>query len=215
MNESIEEKHARFKEALLQFDEPWGYKGKVVPDAPDIGDNLTSVVELAALSSRGSKSYIVYNRRDSDYLKDNAQYDDNVIIEFRSEAADLRDFVKHVLPTYIETFDCYRASIVNRTVARSDWPSVVELCNSTGKDVNGRDNIYRVNEINFYDRELCKRAFGLSPEKIVQCLDGKIEHVSLFHGGILLVYSSQLMPVEKLVSIGSEVKALLKGRGRS
>jgi len=97
----------------------------------------------------------------------------------------------------------------NWSITRSDWPQVVELCNSTGKDVNGRDGVYRINAVNYYDRELCQRAFNLSPEQIVERLDGKVESVSLLSDGVMLIYSSKLLERDELEKIDAKVKALL------
>ncbi|TQV73384.1 hypothetical protein FKG94_16900 [Exilibacterium tricleocarpae] len=210
VDEPIQNKHKHFMQTMAEIEAPWGYGGKSVP-AVNVSDmELVAVVELGELSSRGIKSYITYKLRSEKYLRDNAQYDDTVIIEFKPGDADLSNFIETVFPRYIEAFDCYRATVGNREIAQDDWGTIVEQCNSQGRDVNGRDGVYRINELNFYDRELCKRAFGLSPEAIVKRLEGKVERVSLFHDGVLLVGSSTLLSRDELEKLNSTVKALLK-----
>lgn len=210
VDEPVKEKHGSFMTVMANVDQPWGYNNKPVPDVIVEDSELVSVVELRELSSRGLKSYITYPLRNDQYLRDEAQYDDNIIIEFKPKETDLSDFVNNIFPIYIEAFDCYRSSVINREVSRGDWPSIVELTNSTGKNIDGRDGVYRINEINYYDRELCRRAFNLTPEEIVQRLDGKVERVSVFHDGVLLIYSSKLLPQDGLEKIDSEIKTLLK-----
>jgi len=162
VEEPIKKVHEEFSIFLHEFDKPWGYKGLNVPDVDLSAAELIFVVMLDDLCSRGCKSYISYKLRNKEYLQDNAQYDDYLIIEFKFKDQDFSVFLERVLPSYIRAFNCYRASIINCNLALQDWPEIVEQCNSTGRDINGRDGVYRINEINFFDRELCKRAFNLT-----------------------------------------------------
>ena len=209
VQESIAEKHKIFCNTLKEFDFPWGYKGHSVPNIDVKKPKIVYVVKLKELSPRGLRSYLTYSLRSDQYLRDVAEHDDGVIIEFKPKDLDLSFFVKEVFPRYIESFDCYRASVINRELSRDDWTAVSEKMNSTGKDVDGRDGVYRVNEINFYDRELCKRAFSLTPEKIVERLEGKVESVYLFHDGVVLIYSSTLLPIDQLEEVDGKVRRWL------
>ena len=211
VGESHQELHRRFIETMSRYDAPWGYKNHEMPIAPEFGKNLTSVVELRALSGKDRKSYICYLFRSEQYLKDKAQFDDHVIVEFQSKGVDTEVLFEKVFPAYIEAFDCYRATVASREIEMAGWDSIVELCNKTGKDVNGRDGVYRINPANFFDRELCRRAFGLTPEQIRKRLEGKVEKVSLLHDGVLIIYSSKLPSSrEEYEKIDSELKTLLK-----
>ena len=209
LDESVEKKYELFCESLMEFNKPWGLKEIPSPNIKLYKGELCTIFELNDLSSRGLKSYIQYPLRSEKYLKDKAQYDDIVIIEFRDKNKDLSSFVKDIFPCYVKSFDCYRASIISRDLSANDWPVIVEQCNSTGNDVDGRDSVYRINEINFFDKELCKRAFRLTPEEVVKKLKGKVESVDLFDGGVILVYSSTLLPIEELEEIDAKVKGWL------
>lgn len=210
-NESVASRHATLIKALNEFPPPWGYHPNQAPGVTVNTAELVSVLQLKELSSRGLRSYISYPLRSRDYLRDDAQFDDVLVIEFKPAEADLSYFVETVLPRYIEAFDCYRATVANRAVAREDWSTIVEQVNATGKDVNGRDGVYRINEINFFDRELCRRSFGLKPEQITERLQGQVERVSLFRDGVLLVCSSTLLSSEDLDKVGDEI---MKALGR-
>lgn len=208
-DESIEDLHTGLAQALNEFPAPWGYHPNQAPGVNVSTTEMVSVVPLKELSSRGLKSYLSYPLRSRDYLQDNARFDDVFVIELKPAQADQRNFVENVFPRYIEAFDCYRASFMNREAARDDWGTIVEQCNATGRDVNGRDGVYRISEINFFDRELCRRAFGMTPEQVVERLQGKVESVSTFHDGVILVCSSSLLPREELDKVGGDAMAAL------
>ena len=205
-NESFEARHKKFMQAISELERPWNLEG--LGALPDIGAELLVSMSLDKVSPAGVKGRLTYVYRSEMYLEDTAQYDDNLFFEFNSGEIDLKNVVK-ILPAYIAGFGCYRAAVHNWAITKSDWLKVVEECNSTGRDVNGRDGVYRINAINYFDRELCKRAFGLSPEEVVERLTGKVESVSLLSDGVFLVYSSQAMKREEHEKIDCEIKKLL------
>lgn len=212
-NESHQDLHRNFMGAMSRYDAPWGYKDREMPKAPEFGENLTSVVELRALSGKNRKSYICYLYRSDTHLKDKAQFDDIAFIRFESQKIDTRDLFQQVFPAYIEAFGCYRAAIASSDfdLRNADWDRVVELCNSSGKDVDGRDGVYRFHPANFFDRELCRRAFDLTPEQIVKRLEGKVEKASMLNDGVLIIYSTKLPATrEEYEQIDREIKPLLK-----
>ncbi|HJY76379.1 MAG TPA: hypothetical protein VKE95_07085 [Burkholderiales bacterium] len=213
VNESIPERHDRFMGAMARFAPPWGLKGLDIPPARDVKPGeLSTLVKFRGLAPKGEMSYVKYPLRSEKYLRDNAQYDDQVIIVFKSvvPAERLRELFDEVLPAYIEAFGCYRATVYDSDIRMTDWKRVVELCASTGKDVDGRDGAYRIHPASFWDRELCRRAFGLAPENIVERLQGKAEKVSQLDDGVLLVSNSKIpLPPEEYEKLNARVKPLL------
>lgn len=195
VNESIPERHDRFMRAMARYAPPWGLKGLKIPPARDVmPGELSSVVRLRGMAPKGEWSYVKYPFRGENYLRDNAQFDDFTVITFDPAAAAdrLRELFDEVLPAYIEAFGSYKATVSDSQIRLADWKHVVELCNSTGKDVDGRDGVYRINPANYFDRELCRRAFGLAPESIVGVLQGKVERAALLGDGVLLVAASKI-----------------------
>jgi len=213
-NEPITERHDRFMRAMARYAPPWGLKGLEIPPAREVAPgDLSAVVRLRGLSPMGEMSYVHYPFRSEKYLRDKAQYDDYAIIVFQPAAAAdrLRELFDDVLPAYVEAFDCYRATVFDSDIRLADWSRVVELANSTGKDVDGRDGAYRIHPASFWDRELCRRAFGLAPETIVERLQGKVEKVSKLGDGVLLVCDSRIpLPREEYEALDARVRPLLK-----
>lgn len=167
------------------------------------------MVDLKNLLQKGLKGEIVYQLRHNDYLRDDAQYDDYLAIEFDPKKVDYTDLVINVFPKLIEAFECYRATIYDKRLARLDWQNIVEKARKTGKDIDGRDGVYRINAVNYFDAELCKRAFGLTPEQIFNRLSRKVEHVSLCLDGVILIYSSKLLSDQDFNHIDLDVRNLL------
>jgi hypothetical protein len=213
-NEPIPERHDRFMRAMARFAPPWGLKGREIPPARDVKPGeLSSLVKFRGLSPKGEMSYVKYPFRGEKYLEDNARFDDQVIIVFDpAVAADRRrELFDEVLPAYVEAFGCYRATLYDSDIRQTDWKGVVEACASTGKDADGRDGAYRIHPASFWDRELCRRAFGVAPEKIVERLHGKVEKVSMLGDGVLLVVDSKIpLQRDEYEKIDARVRPLLK-----
>jgi hypothetical protein len=110
----------------------------------------------------------------------------------------------------VTAFNAYRGTIfLNNTLVIDDRQEIVRLYRETGKDVNGRDGVYRINTVNYFDRELCRRAFNLSPEEIAHRLEGKVERVSLLLDGVLLIVTSELLDRTELEKVDAMVRGYL------
>lgn len=209
LSDEIGIRHDRFLKNQSGIGEPWQLPCDERVSPSDITGELSSIVDLNGVMGKGLKGEIVYQLRRESYLRDAAQYDDNFAIEFNPKKIDYSDLVLNVFPKLATAFESYRATIYEKSMARLDWREIMQQARSSGKDVNGRDGVYRINVINYFDRELCQRAFGLSPENIVDRLNGNVESVSLLNDGVLLVYSSQLLDKSEHEKVDHEIKSLL------
>lgn len=209
-DEPYEERHRRIVETMSTFEAPWGLKGADLPGVGDIPPgSLSCVVRLPSLSKHGSRSYINYALRSEEYLKDQAQFDDFLILEFTEYPGEAKHLFDTVFPAYALSFDCYRGAIADRDMLRSDWSQVAELRNSTGRDIDGRDSVYRIHPVNFWDRELCQRAFRLQPEQVAKALSGKLEEVSLLGDGVLVVTNREMPEASECLATDRAVRSLL------
>ncbi|MGX5174224.1 hypothetical protein ACUR5C_09415 [Aliikangiella sp. IMCC44653] len=209
LNDDISSRHNRFIKQQEGINSPWNISSDQVVIPSDIAGELSSIVDLNKVLGKGLKGEIVYQLRSKEYLRDTAQYDDNLAIEFNPEKVDFSDLVQRVFPMLVDAFESYRATIYDKTLARSDWMDIVKQVRETGRDVNGRDGVYRINAVNYFDKELCQRSFTLSPEQIVERLDSKVEAVSLLNDGVLLIYNSKPLERSEHESIDSIIRALL------
>ena len=60
--------------------------------------------------------------------------------------------------------------------------------------------------MNYIDRELCRRSFGLAPEDIVKVLQGRVESVATLLDGVYIVGSSQLLNREGLETLAKVLR---------
>lgn len=208
-SESIEKRHKNFLEKLSGLGTPWDLDGAL--ELPDIEGELVVSVPLDKWLPKGVKGRISYALRNEKYLEDDAQFDDSLFVEFSNAKVDYSDLLKRIFPAYADAFGAYRAALHDWSVTRSDWPAVVAACDATKKDVNGRDGIFRINAANYFDKELCLRAFGKNPQQVVSCLQGHVEEVSELAGGALIVVSYTPLSTSEITTAGERLKELLVG----
>ena len=208
-SEPIEKRHQNFLEKLSGLGKPWDLDGAV--EVPDIEGELVVAVSLDKFLPKGIKGRIAYALRSEKYLEDDAQFDDSLFVEFSNAKIDYSDLLKRIFPVYADAFGAYRAALHDWSVTRSDWPAVVAACDATKKDVNGRDGVFRINAANYFDKELCLRAFGKTPQQVVSCLQGHVAEVSELAGGALIVVSYTPLSSSEITIAGERLKELLVG----
>ncbi len=206
-SESIEDRHNNFLRVVSDLGVPWGLNDSL--KVPPIGSELVTSVSLDKLLPVGVEGRVSYALRDQKYLEDDAQFDDTLFIEFTASKVDYSDLLKVVFPRYIKAFGSYRSALHDWSVTRSDWPLVVEACEATKKDVNGRDGVFRINAANYFDKELCFRAFGKGPRELVDSVSGFVEEVREFEDGVLIVISYNPLSAGELLSAGDRLKSLV------
>jgi len=178
---------------------------------PDIGADLCVQVSLTPFLGSGLACGLLYQFRSPSYLRDNAKYDDLMICEFNPEEVDFVAVARRVFPLYVDAFTPYRGAVIpQKDLGGEDWDEIVGLCKETGKDVDGRDGIYRISIVNYFDRELCRRAFNLSPEQIADRLKDKVELASLLLDGVLVIVTSEMVDRETLKGIDASLRSALR-----
>ncbi|MEA9589719.1 hypothetical protein VC279_20205 [Xanthomonas sp. WHRI 10064A] len=208
-SESIEKRHKNFLEKLSGLGKPWDLADAV--EVPDIEDELVISVSLDKFLPKGIKGQVTYSLRNEKYLEDNAQFDDSLFFELSNAEIYYSDLLKIIFPAYVSAFGAYRAALHDWSVTRSDWPAVVAACDATKKDVNGRDGVFRISAVNYFDGELCLRAFGKSPQQIISCLKGHVEEASELAGGVLIVVSYTPLSTSEINTAGELLRKLLVG----
>jgi len=209
-DESIETRHKKIMSGFYDLPEPWGVEEGCANDFPDIDGELQVSCGLKMPGGLIKKAKMQYIFRGDNYLKDKGHYDDALFIDLDITAIEYKYFLKEILPLYIKIYQPYRGVIsLSEDLTLDDWDEIADLRESTGIDVDGRDTVYRINVVNYFDRQLCQRAFNLSPERIMERLDGKVESISLLNNGVLLIYSSKFLNRDAVEKIDSEIRPLL------
>ncbi len=208
--ESIEDRHLEIISALAKIPKPWGLEGSTLPLLPDISDQLSVQVGFGPDPSGNIGGYILYTFRGDTYLEDHAQFDDSMSVRFDPERVDFAYVVQKVFPAYVQAFKAYRATIIiDKDLIIDEWPVICETSQKTGLNIDGRDSVYRITSVNYFDRKLCHRAFGLQPETIVERLEGMVERVQMLDDGALLIVSSELLERQEIESIDEKIRGQL------
>lgn len=209
LNQTIDEKHQEFLLASSKISSPWGLKNIESCVLPEQEGNLTTTIKLSQNLEKILKGYVTYQLRSNHYLEDKAQYDDVLFFEFNLKKINYLDLVSEIIPAYIRAFGAYRAAIRNMDLALEDWPTVVEIANKTGKDIDGRDGVYRFNAVNFWDETLCLRAFGKMPSEISKILSSSEIKSEIVSGGAYTFLANEFPDIESLRLIDLKIKKLL------
>lgn len=84
-----------------------------------------------------------------------------------------------------------------------------------GIDVDGRDSIFRINPVNFFDQQLCRRAFQLDACHVVDRLKGHVYDASLLNDGVLIVVTRELIDQSKIQFCHDRLVSLLFADGKT
>lgn len=209
LNQSIEDKHSEFLAIAGGLPAPWGLTNIDECKLPKQEDNLATVIQLNRHLAKGLKGFVSYQLRAATYLKDNAQYDDILVLEFNPNKIDYALLVFDVFPKLINAFQAYRAVITSMNLAMEDWQTVVEKVNATGRDVDGRDGVFRISAVNFWDNLLCKRAFGMTPSEIVQRLSVSVPKAAILNDGAYVVSITSISNSGELATLDQHLRGAL------
>jgi hypothetical protein len=211
--DATEDHEALYRKAMEKLSEiapPWGLKGIEIKPFPPMKDLPSNGVSYTREVGAPFKMFSVgfQNRRRKIAPKDHAMHDDMLIGDFNMnhKAVDHSYLVKTVFPCYVEAMGAYCAVIDKYDVLR-------ELQEKNGLNREGpEDSRHVVDAIfnaNYWDRELCRRAFGLTPEEVVDRLQGHVAETRILLDGVLVIYSHERIPDDQLALIDGKLRPLL------
>jgi hypothetical protein len=183
----------------------------------DDDDSGSTVVFLENALIPGLWGQICYaSRLESDFSEDEAMNDDLLTCRLTVEEADYTTFCQQTFPELIKIFQPYRAMIeTDQDVGLADWDIVRQDYHVGGPDIDGRDSVYRIWPVNFFDDLLCRRSFGLSAEKVVRRAAPECERAQLIAGGAFLLVTAELVTGAALDPLNQRVQRRLGVRWRS
>jgi hypothetical protein len=185
----------------------------MTPPPPTFGpEELQVSLDLSPLLGEGLAGKLTYVLRDAEYSRDEAHFDDVLAVDFDPHRIEYGELAGQVFARYVQAFLPYRGSIIlDEGLANEDWERVLELQESTGKDIDGRDSVLRLGPVNYFDRALCRRAFDLTPEEIVTALEGHVESATMLLDGVLIVGTTQVLSRDGLDTLDRVLRGWLTG----
>lgn len=160
------------------------------------GNGESATLDLRKALAPGLKGQqIFYAPRLGGYLnRDTSQSDDFLSFKIDTEKIDYREFCLHSLPLLISIFDSYRATVeTDREIRQSDWKDICDLSKTSGRDIDGRDTVFRVWPVNFFDDLLCQRSFGIGAGEVVRRLAPECERAEVLNSGAFILITSEVI----------------------
>lgn len=176
-----------------------GNDGGSVDISPALPDGLSAAMSFCPRRSISS---------------DHGMFDDVLSLEMKEGDERYAALVSQVLPRLVTAFGAYRAQIViNEDLDLADFDEICEIAERTGRDVDGRDGVFRIGVANFFDDELCRRTFGLSADVVYERLASYVASAVLVASGVYFVVSDSLLDDAALKDIDVRVRRLLDVTG--
>jgi hypothetical protein len=168
----------------------WGPKpdAKAWPLATEPGSDFSSGVSLTKMLK--VKANVRYANRW--WLRDSGGEDDYLVLEFDPGRADYAALTGHVLRHFVEAMDGY--------LAEGGDEKLVHLWFEEWRMEKGdyRDAVNRLFPLNYFDAELCRRAFGMTPRQVVAAVEGAVERAEVWRDGALVYVTTEVLPVDQL-----------------
>jgi hypothetical protein len=189
----------------------WG-EGKTAADAPFEHDEMGSLDLRRALLD-GLSGQVVYAARFAGYLsKDVSKADDFMRIRLDTDKFDYATFCNQTLPRLITAFRPYRGYMeTDAKVRAAGWEITRQQSRQTGRNIDGRDSIYRIWPVCWFDDELSRRSFGIGVEDAVRRVVSECERAELIAGCAFLIVTSAIVTGSNLDAIDARIKARLQG----
>jgi len=214
LDESIPDKHNGFMAALAKIKEGWGLAVKERPRLKDkkLWSEFGTSVSLKGFLGTGVKGEVRYMRRETiafyiekfgEKYADEGINDDYFTLTFDPHKVNYHALVQTALPQYLVAFVPYEGNICDEEFGHLDFDEWRKLPT--------RGGVYRISPVSFWDGELCRRAFNLTPQQVEKKVTGRVEKVSLLCDGILIVASSKILNLKDADDINRRLKPLLTG----
>lgn len=209
--ETVLDRHTRLSARMSLFPAPWGLRG-IVP--LDVGETGASA-DLTPMLGTGVAGAIHYIARVPALLEDRACADDVLVLEFDKNSGRLLGFVETIFLSYVDCFDAYRAALIlDDDLDLQDADRIADLQERSSADVDGRDSVFRFWSANYFDRQLCVRAFGVEPQEVAARVGAMVDRVDVTGSGVLIVARRGGVSRVELEAINSRLHgALVTGQG--
>ena len=177
----------------------------------DAGQQESAAVDLSPCLAPGLRGAVSYASRIPSAIVDKALADDVLLLQLEDGALNFQFLCWQIFPSLIEAFQPYRAAVItDLDFDLNDFELISREAQRTGRDVDGRDSVYRIHPVNFFDETMCVRAFGFSAEGLVAKLQGKIELAKSLCSGAMLLVAAEVVQGEQLASLDARVRQTLQ-----
>jgi hypothetical protein len=217
-SESIEQVYSQFVARMAKVAAPL-LKDLPFPPTPDCGDGLDALYGFKHPKIEGVRFEGRYIFRGESYVyEDKARFDDlfSVLFTVPHKDIDYKAILLDTFPELIEAFSAYRAIVgfdnydVKLTGLSSNRDPVYAEILKTGRDMNGRDNIFTLRPAQYWDETVCQKALGYGPDEVIARLEGKVPKVEKLLNGVYVVLNTDLeLTLEQYREMNRQFKQIL------
>ncbi len=126
------------------------------------------------------KGFVHYYNRDC--AEDHGRCDDFLVIDFDPRDCEYDYVIRKMFPTAVQAFSPYLGLIAHQ----NEWSSRKPF-------VETRSEVRQFDLVNYYDRELCRRAFGLTPIQLGNRLKPQACELKSDRKGTYLILTDEIM----------------------
>ena len=177
-------------EAMFPPDSPWYVDADYARLAKGTGEEFSVRSDWRHPEHKMKGSFSV-SVREEGFMDDTAQASDRLLYKFPSEMVDAFNTCQ-AARTIIESFGAYQVDCYNDNADFEGFNDLVEANYKTHKDLNGRDSVWWLMPLNYWDAEKCRRSFGVSVKKLVARLDPHVYKAEVFEGGAWVQLDEEL-----------------------
>lgn len=212
LNFTVEESYKKFANDMAELDGPLGFKDVDIGTVPTFGASPIagmkikypnkSIKFVGGYSLRGGLNALAEKSRDDDFIwigfsvpNKNISYDELIHVSLPEiiryfgayrTTLDLNEFYAAYCGGYIYTddgvngFDAGGNPVDNNEEFKT-------LSRNSDIDIDGRNNIFGLRPVQYWDRELCHAALNFGPEEVAIRLNGKVPKVELMERGVYVI----------------------------
>jgi hypothetical protein len=195
-DEPIPSTHDRIMSALSKVAPPWGLVCNPWPKVEEPGGEYISSVLLENCFGETIALDAIYRNRAA--LRDEGMSDDAFAFDFDAAKVDYSRLLDDALPRYLEITRAYVAEVMPYEYLLQE-ASKMRL-------IQQRSAVYNIAPVNYFDAELCTRAFSLSPQQLLDKLAGKIAEGRILNGGAYIIASRQVVNADQARQLASQLR---------
>lgn len=195
VRESVADRHAELVSRMKLVDAPFGWADAAIPPPPEFGKEVYAWFRVRYQNKR-LKCEGGYAYRSADYVHpDRAVRDDHLFFQFdrRDTKINYSDLLQKVAPQVIEAFGPYRACLnfilYGVLYDQKNEDALRRLRREPAIEIDGRNNIFNLDAVSYWDGELCQRALGYGRDEVIRRLTGKVPRVEPMMDGVYVVFS--------------------------
>jgi len=212
VNSPIKSRNNKFFEALVRNidDKDWNLSLKGVPELKDNPGQMSNRISITKFLPKSVSGQLGYVFTGEHYYRDHGSHDDSIWLKINEAKYPLRSFIEKVLIPYIISFNAYYSSIRFESLAIK----IVEIEDekiACGEESNLRSNLIWLNQVNYVDDLLLKRAFGITADQAFERLNRQVELCQRVNDGVLFgdQLDSCVDNIEDAIKLDEKYRALL------